>query len=275
MKGDDRPAVGIALELALQPGDLLFELFVGVEGDDADALVVYVIDGFQKIFVNRFFRKGELRSPVMGDTAVPVHLTAKVLVIARSRDPWNHGVNPVSSFEPLRPIPVEVGVVDEIAGVNHEAGMGCIRKGRSNRPRPHGQQVVLGIAEVDEGERLRSAAGGAEVEPFAPNVVGTHPVGVERARLKRGKVDRMEVDRILADIKYFCDRTVPPRVVHEVGRCIRYDDFGGSFGDGGIRSPGDSLSRRRIAFPREDDSIRNFRSRRVDGASIVIVREGL
>ncbi len=75
-----------------------------------------------------------------------------LLMIARHRNAGDHRIQPGPGAKPLPPFAVGFGVVDEVAGVNHEPGLGSVAVGLPNHPRPHAADIVLGIAEVDERE---------------------------------------------------------------------------------------------------------------------------
>ena len=96
-----------------------------------------------------------------------------------------------SGPEPFPPLRILIAAVDEVAGVDHELSSGGVAAGLTDDPRPHREDVVLGIAEVNELESAGMGRGGVELEPLAPIGSVADAVGVAGARLEIGKLDRM------------------------------------------------------------------------------------
>ena len=94
-------------------------------------------------------------------------------------DDGDGAVDPGGGAEPLAPFGVAVGAVDEVAGVEGEGGPGGLAEGFAEDARPVGFHVVLGVAEIDEGEGGGLGFGGAEVEPLGPVGAVAHAVGVK------------------------------------------------------------------------------------------------
>ena len=113
---------------------------------------------------------------------------AGVLVIAGRGHAGDHRVQPAAGAEPLAPLGVACAVVDQVARVNHEPGLGSIAMSFADHPRPVRADVVLSVAKVDERKRLRLVAGRRELEPFAPVRAVADAIGVLRRRREIGEI---------------------------------------------------------------------------------------
>ena len=116
-------------------------------------------------------------------------------MVTRRGDDRDGAVDPGRSGEPFAPLVVVLGAVDQIAGVQREGGARRFAEGLAKHAGPVRAEIVLGVAEVDERERRRLAAGGAEVEPFAPVDPIAHAVGVEGVGCESGEFDGVVVGR--------------------------------------------------------------------------------
>ena len=65
---------------------------------------------------------------------------------------------------------------------------------------PVGEDGVLGIPEIEEGEGLRLGLGGAKLDPLALAVPVADPVGVEGVGFQSGKFNGMVMDDNLGRI---------------------------------------------------------------------------
>src|SRR5262249_25573678 len=151
---DDRPGVRVVPQDAFEPGDLLLLAFVGVERDDAYALVIDVVGGLLQP-VGAVLGEGELGGPVPRELGLrgPLGLGLGggagigaggcrggrrpfVLVVAGRGDAGDHRVDPPAGPEPLAPLGVAVGVVHQVAGVDDEPRLGGVGIGAADDPGP-------------------------------------------------------------------------------------------------------------------------------------------
>ena len=174
-------------------------------------------------------------------------------MVAGRREDGDGGVDPCRGAEPLAPLGIAVGAVDEIAGVEGEGRAGRIAKRLAEDARPMGFDVVLGVAKIDEGEGRGLAFGGAEVKPLGPVGTVADPVSVKRIGSKGGKLDGVEVD--LTEIGGEIGGA--GRVVGglELGVVGGGGELGETALDAGGGAPSDGLGGRGIAGPGEHDAV--------------------
>src|SRR5690606_32806050 len=153
-----------------------------VQHHEAHALVVGVVDGVVEVVVTgAVARAGEL--PVPETRQVP----AAVLVVAGGRDVVHRGGRGSDGVVPLGPLGVGVGVVDQVARVHGEFGVGRGGVGGPDGGGGARRDVVLHVAQVEEGERLGGGRGGGERGPVAPGGSVADPVAVGRAGRQTGE----------------------------------------------------------------------------------------
>lgn len=155
----------------VEPGGLFGGFFERVEADDAGALEINVVVGIFEAG-NAVAGIFELGSPESGD------FSGFVFVVSGGGNGGDGAVEPSSGIEPLAPLFVGFGDVDEVARVEHEIGIGGVFLGLSDDAAPHGFDVVLGVAEIDKGEGVVLIGGGGEVEPFRPGFAIADAVAV-------------------------------------------------------------------------------------------------
>ena len=183
-----------------------------------------------------------------------------MFVVAGHGHARQHGLDETAGLVPLAPLDVAVGVVDEIACVDHEARVGRVLIGGSDGARPVRAEVVLRVAEVDERHWLRLIAGGAGMEPLAPVLSVAHPVGIERIGHQTGEGRRMVMrGDVLAlnlrQVEQFCrgfDR-LSLGVERRLG--TGEGDLRDSLVHGWVGAPGDAQRCGRILRPGERDAI--------------------
>jgi hypothetical protein len=263
------------------------EEFAGIEGGCGQGAIRgpglnAVRDGLALAVLFDFDVDGHLHCP--SGLGVPESLRGgsgpdvEVLVVARSRDDRNGAVHPGRSGEPLTPFRIVFRAIDEVARMKREGRAWRLAKCFPEHARPVGADVVLGIAEIDKGERRRLGPRGAEVKPFAPIHAIPHPVGVQGVGGQLTEVDRVIVNRTEL-------RLMP-------------DGRGYVFGGGGLRlfageaklgqtpghvrrrAPGHRLARGGIARPGQDHAVRYRRGpvqirrgHRFDGIRMLVVAD--
>lgn len=171
VEGEDCP-VGLGFaEGFVEPGGLFGGFFERIEADYAGALEINVVVG---IFETRDAVAGifELGGPEAGD------FSGFVFVVAGGGDGGDGAVEPAAGIEPLAPFFVGFRDVDEVARVEHEIGVGGVFLGLSDDAAPHGFDVILGVTEIDKGERIIHGGSGGEVEPFGPGFAIADAVAV-------------------------------------------------------------------------------------------------
>ena len=112
-------------------------------------------------------------------------------------------MNPPSRFEPFSPFPVFVGSIDKIARMDRESGMRSFFVGRPDNARPEGQNGILGVSKVEEGERGGFCLGGAKLNPFTPAIPAANSVSVEGIWLQLREFNRVVVNDHLGGIDKF------------------------------------------------------------------------
>ena len=112
-------------------------------------------------------RQGELRPPMVRKAAFAVFVF-RLLMIAGDRHAGNHRVEPAAGAEPVAPFGVGLSLVDQVARMDHEASLRGVAVSLAYDAGPHRTEIVLGVAEIDERERLGLVAGRGKVKPFAP-----------------------------------------------------------------------------------------------------------
>ena len=79
VEGDQRPGVWVGRQHAVEPGGLVLDPAVGVEADEAGALVVDVVDGLFEAG-HPVFGKRELGLPVDGQAALVIVLSERLVL---------------------------------------------------------------------------------------------------------------------------------------------------------------------------------------------------
>ena len=176
-------------------------------------------------------------------------------MIARRRNAGDHGVEPTTGVKPFAPFGIDVAVIHQVAGVQHEAGLGCVGECFAHDARPVHADIVLGIAKIDERERLRPLAGRREMEPFRPVHAVAHAIGILGARLEVRKVHGMVMGHTGIAFQGFHGGGDPLCPASKLRSRFRFRDLGVPLADGAIRSPSHCLRMRRVAGPRQIDPV--------------------
>ena len=137
--------------------------------------------------------------------------------------------------------------------MKREGGAGRIAKGFAEDARPVGFDVVLGVAEIDEGEGRGLAFGGAEVKPLRPVGAVADAVGVKRIGSEAGELDGVEVGLTEIGGEIGGARRVVGGL--ELGIVGGESELGQTALDAGGGAPSDGLGGRGIAGPREHDAV--------------------
>ena len=151
-----------------------------------------------------------------------------------------------------------MGSIDKIARMDRESGMRSLFVGRPDDARPEGQNRILGVSKVEEGERGGFCLGGAKLNPFTPAIPAANSVSVEGIWLQLREFNRVVVNDHLGGIDKFellCSGLVAFRAFIEPRLWKGKRDFCGGLLDGSIGPPSDGLAGRGVSRPRQNDSI--------------------
>ncbi len=109
-----------------------------------------------------------------------------ILVIARRRRHCSAFQQPAPGLEPLGPFVVVLAVLaaDQVASEQGQPRVRCRAPGLTDHPRDQTEVLVLGIAEIQQGQRRGGCGSRAEVIPRAPGSLPLHAVRVHRVRLQ-------------------------------------------------------------------------------------------
>ena len=175
----DRPAAGVLAQRLAHPDRLVraAQRGVAVERDEAHALVVAEPDVL-------LVEGGSVARHLEVTLVLLQQLVAAVLVVSRRGDDELVVRQGAGAGEPVRPLLVVVGVVDQVASVQRERGIGVGGQRPLHVDGPDGVQADLGVAEVQEGpSRCRDGGRGGQRVPRRPATLGApHAIVVRRAR---------------------------------------------------------------------------------------------
>ena len=181
---DDRPARRVVGQLPLQPGHLIprglgvFVDHVGVERDDANALIIDPIHGLGQHVGRAVLGQGELQPPLGRQHLRGRALGLHVFVVARRHQRRGLGQTVGVHIEPFAPFRVVVGPVDQVAGEQHEGRVRGLAQGAAHGQAAHGADVVLDVAHIEEGEGTNLGGGGLDLAPGRPGAFLAHAIDV-------------------------------------------------------------------------------------------------
>ena len=196
---------------------------------------------------------------------------AVVFVIPRREYAGDFCVDPIAGFKPFCPFAVPVGNVDQVARVKDKIRIGCVEHGGANGACPKREQVVLRVAKVDEGERVRLCRGRAKLIPRTPNFVATHAIGIAGIGLEALERDRVKMRGIARVHPLFRLCFFAPGPCDEIGGRIGFCDFAFGPCDARVRAPGNRCGGGRIARPVEDDAVGNLLGHGIDRGPVILI----
>ena len=197
MVHSDDPFLAGVFQKFLQPDCLSLHLHIAVQRDDADILIIHVIDCFLQS-LGTIGRKCKLGLPLYRKTSLSqtgfCRVFRPVLMIAGCWHRWDHAVDKSACGKPLMPFLFAVGTVDQVAGMDEKL---CFRRSLETFPNDSGpklKHVILGISHIEEGKLLvqifRSCF---KLKPFAPSLSISNPIAIDRTWFQIFKFHRMVV----------------------------------------------------------------------------------
>jgi hypothetical protein len=133
MEQNHRPLLGVVLQCFFQPAGLFGYHPVRVQGNEPHILVIEII---HHVFAanGAVFRQVDLGIPVPGQAGQAQR--AGVFVVARGKEVGHGSQNKGTGFKPLLPIVIRLGLVHQVAGMDHKPGLGRGGIGSPQRARP-------------------------------------------------------------------------------------------------------------------------------------------
>ena len=192
-----------------------------VEYHDPRILRIEPVGGRGRV-LDAVARQGEAHRPVRAQH--PAFLRGvlellEVLVIARRRRDHERGGQRAAGFEPLAPLVVVLAIAtaDQIAGEQRQA---CIRRmplRLAQHPGDVADVLVLGVAQVQQGQRRAGRRGGAGVVPRTPGAAALHAPGVQGVRLQSIDLDAVVGSGAIFGFQQARARAQLPRRAHVRG----------------------------------------------------------
>jgi hypothetical protein len=127
--------------------------------------------------------------------------------------------------------------------------------GAADEAGPEGEEVVLGVADVDEFDGGFGGDGGGELVPVAPVGAVADAVDVLRVGLQAGERDGMVSGEGEIGLQGFGGGADEARFAYEAGPVLGEGDLGGGRLDGGFGAPSDGGGGGGVAGPGEDDAV--------------------
>jgi len=176
-------------------------------------------------------------------------------MISGGWDVGDHGVEPASCGEPLPPLGIPVGAVDEITGVEEKSSFGGIGMSFPDDSGPHGPDIILSITEIDEGEGFRFGGGRLEMEPFAEVFTNPDTVDIFGPGEQFGEIHCVIVSFVDVAFEKLSGGGQGFDLVTKERSILGESDLSCPLFDVCRCSPRDGLSCGSVSDPGEDDSI--------------------
>ncbi|MNS96943.1 hypothetical protein D3C72_1312610 [compost metagenome] len=197
----DVPARGAAGQRSVKPARLRrqpaqIQRRRAVQNDEADALIIDEIAG-RLHAVGAIVRQGELQGPVRPQH--PRFLAVRqdvidVFVVAAGGQLRRHGEGATAGLGPFAPLVVvnlDLALGHQITRMNDQSRRTSLLESRADHTRTDLQNVVLGVAQIDEAERRELRLGRAERQPLAPAIGGADAIDIAGVGLQAVKANLM------------------------------------------------------------------------------------
>ena len=178
-----------------------------------------------------------------------------VFVVAGGGEGGDGTVDPAGGVVPFAPLFVFVGGVDEVSGVEEEAGFGGVGEARADDAGPEGVDIVLSVAEVDEFEGRGAGGGGAELVPVRPVEAIADAVDVGGVGHEPGEGGGVVVGEVEVGLEGFGLSGEGGGGFDEGGAVFGGGELDDGFGDRGGGTPGDGGGGGGVGGPGEDDAV--------------------
>ena len=150
----------------------------------------------------------------------------EVLVVPCGRCDRHARQQPATGGKPLAPFVVVLAITatDQITCKQRQPRIRCGLPALSYDPADMTEVLVLGITEIQHGQRLASTSSGTEVLPCTPGALPLHPVGIQRVGLQAIDQRTMMLAAAVFGLQQLAARSELSHLPH-VRRVASHGDF--------------------------------------------------